>query len=367
MKYLMPALFSFTLIAILCLIIILFNHLLSPVSGNYSVKHPDYKDNNTIFIVKKGSTLKGIAASLESKGIIRSKEAFILLAIIKGYDKAIKAGAYLISPSMSSYEILHKFASGDEIRFIITVAEGKNSYDIGRLFEDASIFKMSDFIKAARDKELLEELKVPFESAEGLLFPDTYYVPMTITPEDAIRMFVRRFWDVWEENGLGEMARRRGMSLEDVVILASIVEKEALLSEERPLIASVFLNRLKRNMRLQADPTVRYGLLIDFNIYPKRLRTRHLRHKSPYNTYLFKGLPKGPICNPGLESIKAVLNPAKTDYLYFVSMNNGAHKFSRTLKEHNRAVYRFQIKKIRGKRQKVKRESEIGKTLEKGD
>jgi len=250
-----------------------------------------------------------------------------------------------LSPSYSSEKILEILVRGLGIRYVITIPEGKNIYEVGKILESAGLFRREDFVSVCKSRMLLDELRIDGETVEGFLFPDTYFIGHGTGPEEIIRTMVSRFWDVWHESGFDQAARAKGHSVRDVVILASIVEKEALLERERPFIASVFLNRLKKGMRLQADPTVRYGLLVERGIYPKRLRKKHLRHRTPYNTYIIKGLPKGPVCNPGRDSIRAVLEPAKSDYLYFVSMNNGTHKFSRTLKEHNRAVYQYQIRK----------------------
>ncbi len=300
-----------------------------------------------IFHIKKGSTLHDVTHELKEKGLIRSRWAFMLLAYLKGVDRSIKADRYILSPSYPAEKILDIIAKGQGIRFIVTIPEGKNIYDVDKILEEAGLFKKREFLKAARNKSLLNSLRVPGDSAEGYLFPDTYYLTYGMRPEDVVRLFVRRFWEVWHKEHLDEKAQKRGLSVHTVVILASIVEREALVEWERPIIASVFFNRLEQGMKLQADPTVRYGLLVDMDIFPRRLRKRHLRHRSPYNTYVYKGLPKGPVCNPGLQSLKAVLEPAKTDYLYFVSMNNGTHKFSRTLREHNKAVYEYQVRKAK--------------------
>lgn len=331
---------SFIILILFIAAITFYKRSLEPVSVG---------DNSTIFTVEKGSTLDEVAQGLKEKNLIRSRLAFRLLTLFKGKEREIKAGKYILSPSMSSAEILETLVEGREIRYVITIPEGKNMYDVARLLEEAGLFPRSDFLKEAKNKKLLKSLGVPGDTVEGFLFPDTYFVSVGLSAKEVIEIFVKRFWQVWKENGFDEKIKKTDLGMKEVVILASIVEKEALLPKERPLIASVFLNRLKKGMRLQADPTVRYGLLVDKGIYPRRLRTRHLRYKSPYNTYIIKGLPKGPICNPGVQSIRAVLEPVKSDYLYFVSMNNGAHKFSKTLEEHNRAVYRYQIKKLRPK------------------
>jgi len=193
-----------------------------------------------------------------------------------------------------------------------------------------------------RDPVLLERSHIPADSAEGYLFPDSYLIPRGYTPLDMAKLMISRFYEIWRENAFEKRVEELGTTRHKVVILASIVEEEAMKEEERPLIASVFWNRIKKGMPLQADPTVRYGILVEQHINKKRLRWKDLRRSTPYNTYTLPGLPKGPISNPGLASLKAVLYPADTNYLYFVSRNNGTHKFSATLKEHNRAVERYQ-------------------------
>jgi len=317
---------------------------LSPVSAS---------GKPVVFTVKKGTTLKEIIDRLKDQGLIRSRLAFRVLAMIKRAGRRIEAGQFMLSPAQSSSSILKTLMEGKVIRYVVTIPEGYNMYDVGSLLEKAGIVSRAAFLRAARDKSLLSAFNIPGDTAEGFLFPDTYYITGGSSAKEIISQFIRRFWEVWKAEGFDKKAKDAGQSVFQCITLASIVEKEALLPKERPLIAAVFLNRLKRGMRLQADPTVRYGLLVEKGIYPKRLRTRHLKGKTPYNTYLLNGLPKGPISNPGVASIKAVLEPAPVDYLYFVSMNNGTHKFSRTLVEHNRAVYEYQIKKEKGKRNKV--------------
>jgi UPF0755 protein len=185
------------------------------------------------------------------------------------------------------------------------------------------------------DADLVASYEIDGPSLEGYLFPDTYFVSRDMAPRQIIDLMVKRFWEVYHD--LVEH-RQVEMPLRDVVTLASIVEKETGLPEERPVIASVFLNRLKRKMRLESDPTVIYGIK-DFD---GNLKKKDLDLPGPYNTYCHFGLPPGPIANPGRESLRAVLTPAETEYLYFVSKNDGSHHFSATLSEHNRAVARYQ-------------------------
>ncbi|RUM87517.1 MAG: endolytic transglycosylase MltG, partial [Thermodesulfatator sp.] len=184
-------------------------------------------------------------------------------------------------------------------------------------------------------------LGIPGPSVEGFLFPDTYYLVKGLAPGEIIRIMVRRFWEVWRK--YEARARELGVSVYEVVTLASIVEKEAVLSREKPLIAAVYWNRLRRGMPLQADPTVRYAL----KRFRGRLYYKHLRVDSPYNTYRYPGLPPTPIANPGEESLRAVLYPARVPYLYFVSRGDGSHKFSTTYREHLRAVRKLRLKRHR--------------------
>ena len=176
------------------------------------------------------------------------------------------------------------------------------------------------------------------------MFPDTYHFSRKTVPEKILRRMVARHNRIINTK-IKKEAEQKGMTIKEVIILASLVEKETARVFEKPLIAAVFLNRLKKGMRLECDPTVIYGVKLNDPNFNTRLRTKQLRKETPYNTYRIFGLPKGPICNPGLGSIQAVLNPAETDYLYFVSKNNGVHQFSATLREHNQAVYTYQKKK----------------------
>ena len=186
-----------------------------------------------------------------------------------------------------------------------------------------------------RDKTRVASYHIDGPSLEGYLYPDTYLISRDLDARELVDLMVRRFWKVFNDLIRGQ---KRDMSLREIVTLASIVEKETGLAEERPVIASVFLNRLKKRMRLESDPTVIYGL----KNFDGNLKRKDLRTPNPYNTYTNHGLPPGPIANPGRESLMAVINPAETDYLYFVSRNDGSHCFSTTLKEHNRAVVRYQ-------------------------
>ena len=312
---------------------IAWNHLSRPVSQHVEEK---------IVTVPQGATFNEVARLLYRERVIRSPYPFTIIAYLRGDTTRIKAGQYRLSGSMTPAQVLDVLVSGRVIQLVFTIPEGFNIYDIADLLQRSGLARKEDFLRLVHDPGFLKAMKIPGPSAEGFLYPDTYFIPAGMGLKELTSMFVNQFWTVWREKGFGKRLKETDRDLFTVITLASIVEKETRLDKERPLIASVFWNRLKRGMPLQADPTVFYGILVETHKRKRRLRWRDLRRRTPYNTYKIKGLPKGPICNPGKESIRAVLWPANTNYLYFVSKNNGTHHFSATLKEHNRAVNRYQ-------------------------
>ncbi len=294
-----------------------------------------FDQKEEIFIVKKGSGLKSVATQLERRKLIKSKDLFIFWALLKGGSRDIKAGEYSLNQSMSPARILTILASGAVKTHPLTIPEGLTAEQIADILAQKGLVDKGEFMALAMDKNLAASYHIDGQSLEGYLFPDTYLLSRDMGARQIIDLMIKRFWDIFSNLKKGH---ETPMSLREIVTLASIVEKETGLAEERPLIASVFLNRLKRRMRLESDPTVIYGLK-DFD---GNLTKKDLQSPSPYNTYRNRGLPPGPIANPGRESLKAVINPAQTDYLYFVSRNDGSHYFSTTLREHNRAVIRYQ-------------------------
>jgi UPF0755 protein len=238
---------------------------------------------------------------------------------------------------MSAREIFAHIASGQVVTHPVVVPEGFTAAQIAERLESAGLADAGSFSALCDDPAFARELAVPAASLEGYLYPETYRFPRSLEPREIARAMVAEFFDAWRP--LAPEAERRGMSLHEVVTLASIVEKETGAPEERPLIASVFANRLKRGMRLESDPTTIYGIP-DFD---GNLRRRDLENEeNPYNTYRIAGLPPGPIANPGIASLRAVVEPAQTQYLYFVSRNDGTHIFSRSYSEHVNAVNRHQ-------------------------
>jgi UPF0755 protein len=290
--------------------------------------------------IQPGQTFKATAADLQHKGVIIHPLKFAILARISGLDKKIKSGEYNLSSAMSPLEVLQKIASGKVRLYRLTVPEGLTTPQIAATVENSGLAKQSEFMDASKAKQLMQQLNVSAMSLEGYLFPDTYYFPKGATAQDIISAMVRRFQKVftldWEKR-----AQQLGLSIHETVTLASIIEKETGAASERSLISSVFHNRLKRNMRLETDPTVIYGL----ENFDGNLTRKHLRTPTPYNTYIIRGLPPGPICNPGAKAIEAALYPADTEFLFFVSKKDTTHAFSKTLKEHNRAVRKYQLNK----------------------
>lgn len=285
--------------------------------------------------VPKGAGFAGIAAELGEAGVIRSSLHLRLVGRLRGLDRKMQAGDYRIASSMRPGEILDKLAAGltDASRF--TLPEGYSMYQAAELLQRQGIFDRDPFLDACSDPRLLKELGIQARTVEGFLFPGTYQVGFKMREADLVREMVREFRQ--RTGRLLPMVAASGMTLRQVVILASIVEREAMNAEEKPLIASVFLNRLRIGMPLQSDPTAIYGV----KVFGGTVTRQDLQRKSPYNTYHIKGLPAGPIGNPGFDAMLAVLQPARTDYLYFVARKDGTHQFSRSLTEHNQGVRRF--------------------------
>lgn len=302
----------------------------------YLTRPADPQAGERTVIIPEGATLRQVADDLQDKAIIRSRQAFLLLAKLQKKDRSIKAGEYALSASWAPVDILEILTEGRVINHPVTIPEGYSRKQIADLLAVKGLVQKNEFLALTVDPQTTKRLGVSAPTLEGYLYPDTYRLARGLTTATLVKILVQRFREVIDplRKRIGEL----DMPLHDIVTLASIVEKETGMAAERPLIASVFLNRLQRGMRLQSDPTVIYGL----QNFDGNLTREHLKSKTPFNTYVIRGLPPGPIANPGLEALQAVLFPAKTNYLYFVSRNDGSHEFSETLREHNRAVRKFQ-------------------------
>lgn len=289
--------------------------------------------------IPKGAGLQEIQRILVDEGIPVDDVRFLLLARLNGSAGQLRFGEFRIPRGLKPGDVLRILVSGKVLYHPLTFPEGLTVAQVSAILEEAGWIDGQVFLSLTKDASFIKSMGLEQPSLEGYLFPDTYSLVKGESDEAAIiKMMVDRFLQVWEEI---KPEAETSMSMQQVVTLASIIEKETGSAAERPLIARVFLNRLNKGMRLQSDPTVIYGIA-DFN---GDLTRADLRKKTPYNTYVIKGLPPGPICNPGKEAMQAVFAPAVSKALYFVSKNDGTHHFSRTLKEHNRAVYKYQIKK----------------------
>ena len=299
------------------------------------------KNTDTVVIqVDAGQPFKITTDNLYAQGLIQSPLRFNLIARLKGYDKKLQAGEYLISGSMSPLNILEKLKKGDVRLYKLTLPEGFNIYQIAELIEKAGFANKADFIKAATDAVLAQQKLDHADTFEGYLFPDTYFFPKNISVQKIITTMVDRFWSVFKPEWK-KQAQVHGFTVHQVVTLASIIEKETGAPFERPIISSVFHNRLKKKMRLESDPTVIYGI----KNFDGNLTRKHLATPTPYNTYRIRGLPVGPIANPGQASLEAALFPTNTPYIYFVSKKDRTHQFSTNLKDHNKAVRKYQLRR----------------------
>ena len=301
---------------------------------------PSHASLTKIIYIKKGMPLKKISAMLEQEGIIRNRHFFVGIVTILGKKAGIKAGEYEFHTRMLPLEVLDALVKGQVRLHLVTIAEGFTLYQIAQLLEELNIVGKEVFLQKASSPAFISSLVLPAEvgsTLEGYLFPDTYHLFREMDPEEVIQIMVRQFKKVFNPD-LANRASLLGISQRETVILASIIEKETSLSEEKPLISAVFHNRLKKKMPLQSDPTVIYGI----KNFDGNLTKEDLLRPTPYNTYLVNGLPPTPICNPGKDSIHAALYPASVPYLYFVSKNDGSHYFSSHIEEHNQAVWRYQ-------------------------
>jgi len=295
----------------------------------------------TCFEIPEGSSLKKIALLLKQQGVIREPTLFTLLARFRNAEYRIQSGEYCVRLPLAPRDILDKLIRGEIQLVSVTIPEGSTVFDIARIIEQHGIAPAEEIVHKATDPAFVKRFGYDNESLEGFLFPDTYTFKRKTSPEALLSRMASRFSEMMSRE-LQRTTHRRTLPLREVITLASLVEKETPQCSEKPLIAAVFLNRLSRGMRLECDPTVLYGLRREDPQFQGRLLKKHLLKTTPYNTYQIAGLPYGPICNPGLDSIRAVLNPATTDYLFFVSRNDGTHQFSRTLEEHNQAVTTYQ-------------------------
>jgi UPF0755 protein len=292
--------------------------------------------------IPPGSSQAAMGRRLADAGVVRSETVFRLAVWMRGAGRRLQAGEYRFDTAMSPAEVADKIRRGDVFLQAITFREGLTIRQMSELYEGRGFGRASEFVAAARSGTRIAALDPHASDLEGYLFPDTYSLPRRTTAEQLVERMVVAFEKVMTADLRGQAAAR-GMSVRELVTLASLVEKETGKPEERPLVSAVYHNRLKIKMALYCDPTVIYALE-RAGRYTGNLTRDDLQFDSPYNTYRYAGLPPGPIAAPGRASLEAAANPADVPYLYFVSRNDGSHVFAETLDEHNRNVYEFQKK-----------------------
>lgn len=295
-----------------------------------------------IFEIEPKSTLNKISENLYKQNLISNDKHFTLYVKLRKLSEKLKVGEYELSKDMKPNEILDILVSGKSLIRQFTIPEGHNIFDIALVFKKLNLSSQADFMKLVNDTDFIYELTgEKLKSLEGYLFPETYsYTKYTSVKEIITQMyksFQKAYSQIKKESPFKDWPRHQ------VVTLASIIEKETGATEERAIISSVFHNRLNKNMMLQTDPTVIYGKALRSGVIENKINREDLQTATEFNTYTMKGLPPGPIANPGFGALQAAVSPAETEYLFFVSQNDGTHKFSKTYEQHNQAVKKFQL------------------------
>ena len=289
--------------------------------------------------VREGAALNDVIADLHERDLAPNPFPVRLAIALKGEPILIKKGRYLLPERASTWEILTLFDSGKVELTKVTLPEGLDKWQVAELLGKQQWGTQAEFAAVIEDPSTITAIDPEAQDLEGYLFPETYFFPQEATPEEIVHTMVRQF--IEQTESLRHQLAGRDLTIREWVALASMVEKETSLDEERALIAGVFQNRLDKRMLLQCDPTIIYSLKRE-NLYKGKIYRSQIRYDSAYNTYVYPGLPPGPIASPGLASLEAALAPQETEYIFFVAKKDGSHHFSRTLREHNRAVNRYQ-------------------------
>ncbi|AGW13197.1 endolytic transglycosylase MltG [Megalodesulfovibrio gigas] len=305
---------------------------------------PETPGRDVVFTVEQGQTFDQVARALEAEGVITSARYFIFLGKWEKRLGSVQAGDFQLSTGWPPAQVLETLATGKPILYRLSIREGLTWWETAQVIEDQGFANASEIKTLVHDPELLKKYRIPFENAEGFLFPETYLLkrPGRQDARFIVELLLKTFWDktarIWAEHGEPDAA-----ALARLVTLASLVERETGVPAERARVAGVYTKRLARNMLLQCDPTIIYGLGTAFD---GNIRRSHINDAANlYNTYQRAGLPPGPICSPGLDALKAASDPEEHDYLYFVATGDGGHVFSKTLDEHNRAVRQYQLRR----------------------
>lgn len=300
----------------------------------WALKSPLTPDGQKFVLLRPGYTTRRIAHELKSAGVIRNAHAFVFWQYFHR-KHSLKAGEYLFDKSASGIDVHDRLAHGDIYVHTVVIPEGFTMFDIAVAIQDAGLGSSQDFLNVATsDTALISDLDPDAKTLEGYLFPNTYGFTRTQTMQEMAAAMVKQFRQVTREIGLISTEQQ---TIHQIVTMASIIEKETGTADERPVVSSIYYNRLAKNMALQADPSVIYAELLQ-GTYSGALHHADMQYKSAYNTYTHPGLPPGPIANPGKTSLEAAMHPAVTDYFYFVADGNGHHRFAHTLEEHNQNV-----------------------------
>jgi UPF0755 protein len=305
-----------------------------------------YPEPARLVTIRHGQRTSTIIRHLQQEGILRDEYVPLLYVKIARGGDSLKAGVYEFDKPMSAIDVIEKIVRGDVIQKVVTLREGLDRFQVGRIFAAEGFGTVAEWNTITADPEPVKDIAPLAQTLEGYLFPDTYKLNPGTPPRAIVKSMVQNF----RTHFGGEMAYiTTGLDLHQTVTLASIVESEARLPQERPLVASVYLNRLRRHMLLGSDPTVIYAMKLA-GVWAGNIHKDNLQMNSPYNTYRFPGLPPGPIANPGLASLRAAAAPAPTNFLYFVAKHDGSHAFSTNLEEHNRNVQIYQVQWYRNQR-----------------
>ena len=324
----------------------MYSRLIEPYRG--------YQDAEVFVDIPAGSGPMAIGERLVSAGVVRDHLTFRAAVLVSGRARSLKAGEYRFDAPMHALDVINKIARGDVYKRLLTFREGLTILEMAQVFEEKGFGKAAEFRAAAANAKLIADLDPSARDLEGYLFPETYSLPRDTPATVVVEQMVAGFKNALTED-VRTAAKEQGLSVRELVTLASLVEKETGAGEERPLVAAVYRNRLKIHMGMQADPTVIYALQ-KAGQYHGNLSRENLLFDSPYNTYRYAGLPPGPIASPGRASLQAASKPADVDYLYFVSKNDGTHVFASNLADHNKNVFTWQVEFFR----KQRRERQAG-------
>lgn len=327
-----------TLVLMLVVVVIIvasFFYLVSPTDkNNYS---------SVYFEVIKGDSASSIGRRLKNDNLVKNSELFVILAKYFKYDRRLLTGFYEVSESMNTLEILRYINEGRQVLISFTIPEGRNIYDIANYLDSRELADKDEFLKLSHSKEMLEKYDIPASSIEGYLFPSTYYIVKGIDTKTIIETMINTLFEVYPKEQLEKRANELGVTMHELLTMASLVEKEMGPNDEPTLISSVYYNRLAIDMRLQADPTTVYAMVLEKgdSIEKPNIKRNDLLMSHPYNTYRVWGLPPGPIASSGEKAIDAAMFPTKTDYLFFVADGTGKHAFSKDYEQHLRYIDKY--------------------------